>query len=135
MSEVVKIVKVGAEDTPIKPVEDLKLAQGGKKHKTLKTFPRGILKKTQKAKIKPVVDPAKHPPIKRSLRKQTIRLTTDKGISHRRKTIRQKISKMSDDKVKILVKRSGLLKNPDTPVTILREMLEGGMIAGFVSSD
>jgi hypothetical protein len=40
---------------------------------------------------------------------------------------------MSDQKVKELVTKYGLLKNKDTPASVMREMLEGGAIAGFVS--
>jgi hypothetical protein len=58
---------------------------------------------------------------------------TDKGIRRHRKTLRHQISKLSDQKVKDLVSKHNLLKNPNTPVSIMREMLEGGAIAGFVS--
>lgn len=127
-----KIVKVDdmppvvPKNTPVKPVEDPKLVMGGKKHKTLKTFPRGILKT---AKIKPVKNPARAPPLK----KHTIRLLTDKGIHHRRKTIKKKLSKLSDQKVKDMAMKSGLIKNSQMPVAMVREIVEGGMIAGFVS--
>lgn len=111
----------------IKPI----LKTGGK---TMKTFPRGVLK-TAKSKInlKPVSDPAKPPPLKKAMRKHTIRIMTDKGVRRHRKTVKKQISKMSDQKVKELVSKHGLLKNDNTPVSIMREMLEGGAIAGFVS--
>ena len=126
----VVITKVDSDEasTPIKPVENPKLEGGKKKRKTLKTFPRGILKTS---KIKPVTDPAKHPPIKKGSRKQTIRLSVD---SHHRKTIRHKISKMSDSKVRDIAVKSGLSKG-NAPPKLLREMVEGGMVAGFISSD
>ena len=103
-----KIVKVGGEDIPlsklpIKPVEDIRLTTGGKKHKTIKTFPRGILKGTS--------NPSKHPPIK----KHTIRL-------------------ISDQKVKEVAMKSGLIKSTSMPTKMVREILEGGMVAGFVST-
>jgi hypothetical protein len=41
---------------------------------------------------------------------------------------------MSDEKVKSIVLKSGILKNANTPVSVMREMLEGGMIAGFIST-
>jgi len=100
--------------------------------RTLKTYPRGILK-TVKQKIKPVSDPAKPPPLKKHMRKHTIRLLTDKGVRRHRKTIKKMIAGMSNEKVKQLVSKNGLLKNPETPPAIMREMLEGGAIAGFVS--
>jgi hypothetical protein len=127
----VVITKLGGEPTPI--------STGGKKVKTMKTFPRGVLKKTQKSGskllvIKPVFDPAKPPPTKKNMRKHTIRLVTDKGESHRRKTIKNKISKMSNKEVDHLVVEHKLLKNPKTPMFLKREMLKGAMLAGFISS-
>lgn len=128
----VKIVKVDdtpppsmPKNMPVKPVEDPKLTSGGKK--TLKTFPRGILKTS---KIKPVKNPSRAPPSK----KHTIRLITDKAVQHRRKTIKKRISKMSDQKVKDVAMKAGLIKNPQMPASMVREIVEGGMIAGFVSS-
>jgi hypothetical protein len=125
----VKITKMGGDETPkntyIKPIEDQKFAPVGARRKTVKTFPRGIMK------IRPVRDPAKHPPNKKS-RRHTIRLMTDSGASRHKKTIKQKIARMSDDKVKQAVIKSGLSKG-NSPPSLLRQMLEGGMLAGFVS--
>lgn len=132
----VKITKVDDEAPSMSGVTTEPPSTGGKR-KSLKTFPRGILK-TAKHKpiiLKPVIDPAKSPPIKKSMKKHTIRILTDKGIRNHRKTIKHKVSKMSDEKVKSLVIKAGILKNPNTPVPMMREMLEGGMIAGFISSD
>ena len=100
----------------------------------MKTFPRGVLK-TVKHRIspRPVSDPAKAPPLKKTMKKHVIQLMTDKGIRRHRKTLKKQISKMSNEKVKELVVKHGLLKNPNTPPSIMREMLEGGAIAGFVS--
>ena len=67
------------------------------------------------------------------MRKHTIRLLTDKGSKRHRKTLRRKIAKMSDEKIKDIASKSGLLKNPNTPVAVLRQMVEGGAIAGFLS--
>jgi hypothetical protein len=100
--------------------------------KTMKTFPRGVLK-TAKHKIKPVSDPAKPPPLKKTMKKHVIQLMTDKGVRRHRKTLKKQISKMSNEKVKEIVMKHGLLKNPNTPPSVMREMLEGGAIAGFVS--
>jgi hypothetical protein len=107
--------------------------EGGKR-KTMKTFPRGILK-SKKAKIVGVSDPAKAPPLKKTMKKHTIRLMTDKGLSKQRKTIKRKLSKMSDQKVKQLAMKAGLIKTPHVPAPLARQMLEGGMIAGFVSAE
>ena len=82
-----------------------------------------------------VSDPAKSPPFKKSSKKHTIRLFTDHGEKRRRKTIKKKISKMSDRKVDELVQKHNLLKNPETPARVKREMLSGAMLAGFISSE
>jgi hypothetical protein len=125
-----KIIKIGEEQmkSPIKAVEDPKL-EGGKKRKPVKTFPRGILKTS---KIKAVQDPAKHPQLKKTMKKHTIRLLTDSGVSHRRKTIKNKVDKLSDQKVKEIVIKAGLSKGRGPP-SLLRQMLEGGMLSGFIS--
>jgi hypothetical protein len=133
---VVKITKVGStpspSNTPVKSVEDPKFSGGKNKKKSLKTYPRGIMK-TAKLKIKGVADPAKHPPLKKFMKKHTIRLLTDSGVHHRRKTVKHKIDKMSDGKVKELVMKAGLSKG-NGPPKLLRDILEGGMMSGFVSS-
>jgi hypothetical protein len=98
-----------------------------RKRKTQKTFPRGILK------IKPVADPAKSPPLKKTARRHTIQLLTEKGSKMRRKTIKKTVAGFSNDQVKTLVEKHGLLKNKNTPPALMRDMLEGGAIAGFIS--
>lgn len=107
------------------------LKKGGK---SMRTFPRGVLKTAKhKPAIKAVSDPAKAPPLKKSMKKHTIRLITDKGLRRHKKTLRRKIAKMSDEKVRELISKHGLLKNQKTPPAIMREMLEGGAMAGFIS--
>lgn len=125
----VVITKIDKEEasTPIKPVDDPKL-RGGKHRRSLKTYPRGILKTS---KIKPVADPARPPPLKKGSKKHTIRLLPD---SDRRKTIKKRVSKMSDAKVRDIAMKAGLSKG-NAPPKLLREMVEGGMIAGFISSE
>jgi hypothetical protein len=130
------VVKITKMDTPskipVKPVEDRKLDGGKKTKNTTKTYPRGILK-TSKVKIKAVSDPAKHPPLKKFMKKHTIRMLTETGSQHRRKTIKKKIDKMTDSKVKDMVIKAGLSKGSG-PSSLLRQILEGGMLSGFVSS-
>jgi len=137
-SPIYKIVKVGSSD-PVPPSKHIDhkpypnpILKAGKK-KSMKTFPRGVLKRT--FKVRPVSDPAKPPPYKKSSRKHTIRLFTDKGESRRRKTIKKKVSKMSESKVDELVKKHNLLKSSETPSRIKREMLSGAMLAGFISPE
>ena len=134
MSDKVIITKVGM-DTPSTPkkVEAPKPLLKGSSKKSMKTYPRGVLRKTMK--VKPVSDPAKPPPFKKSARKHTIRLFTDKGEHKRRKTIKKRIAKMSDTKVDDLIRKHNLLKNSETPPRIKREMLSGAMLAGFISSE
>lgn len=118
--EKVVITRVGdstpapASSTPIK----------GTARKTQRTYPRGILK---------VKDPAKAPPMRKATKKQTIQIVTDKGSKKYRKTLKKKLSKMSDAKIRSLVEKNGLLKNKNTPPALMREMVEGGVLSGFIS--
>lgn len=142
MPEPVKIIKAGAAPPPapvlkpapappaLPPNPPLAAARP-KKHKTMKTFPKGILKKT--AKVKPVRDPAKPPPLKKGVRKHTVRVLTEKGVESRRKTIRQRIRKMKDEEVRSKLQKAGVSHNPKTPPHVLRDMLEGGVEAGMIS--
>lgn len=140
MSDKIIITKVGSVDPVISvkhplmpsPTPPVVSHSGGKKQSRHRTFPKSSLKT---ARVKPVSDPAKAPPLKKSMRKHTVRLLTDKGMRRHKKTIRRKLSKLSDEKVKQLVMKAGLLKNSNTPPALMREMLEGGMIAGFISLD
>lgn len=130
-TKTITITKVGGDDPPPKPVVPKPVIKGGK---TMKTFPRGVLKTAKhKFHLKAVSDPAKNSPIKKTMKTHTIHIITEKGAKKHRKTLRKRISKMSDQKVKELVTKNGLLKNPNTPPAIMREILEGGAIAGFVS--
>jgi hypothetical protein len=128
-----KIIITKAEETS-KPqprateeIEPISLPSAGKRNKTLRTYPKGILKG--------VKDPSKSPPLRKGMKKHTIRLFTEKGSRKHKKTLRKKIAKMSDEKVRMLVLKHGLLKNPNTPSAVMRDMLEGGMVAGFISLD
>jgi hypothetical protein len=102
------------------------------RHKSMKTFPRGVMKGTRKrGGNEPIVgvrDPAKPPPV----RKGTLRILTDKGAKMRRKTIKQTVQGMSDSKVREQLKGSGIAVNPKTPPQLAREILEGGMEAGMI---
>ena len=120
-SDQIRVVRVG--DTAPSDLSPPASKPGGRK-KTMKTFPRGVLKKTQK--IRPVRNPTKAPP----RRKGTLRILTDKGIEHRRKRIETTVRNLPDAKVKETLEKSGFkVKNPK----IAREILKGGMEAGFLS--
>jgi hypothetical protein len=103
----------------------------GKKNKTLKTFPRGIMK-TSKSKIKATNDPAKHPSLKKSMKKHTIKLLTDSAVNNRRKTIKKRLDKLSDDRIREIAMKTGLSKG-NAPSPLVRQIVEGGVIAGFIS--
>lgn len=124
----VVVTKVGDEPLKESPKEkeapkSIMKGSARKTQKAQKTFPKGILK---------VQDPAKAPPRRKSV-KQTIQLVTDKGSKKYRKTLKQKLSKLSDGRIKQIVESNKLLKNPNTPISIQREMVEGGVVAGFIS--
>jgi hypothetical protein len=122
-SKKIVIQKMGDDSPP--PV-----ATAGAKRKTVKTFPRGVLKKFQ---LKGVKDPAKSPPLKKGMQKHTLRMLTEKGLKKHRKTQRRRLASMPDAKVKEIVTAKGLVKNPKTPAHISRQILDNAMAAGFVS--
>jgi len=130
-----KVVKVDG-DPPVKTPAPAPAPEGGakhKKHKSMRTFPRGIMKKT--FKVRPTADPAKPPAFKKSMRRHTIRLYTERGETKRRKTIKRKVSKMTDKQVDEMIRKHDLLKNESTPAKIKRDMLSGAMLAGFISAE
>ena len=120
-----KITIQKIEDHALPPV-----ATVGAKRKTVKTFPRGVLKKFQ---LKSVKDPAKSPPLKKGMQKHTLRMLTEKGLKKHRKTQKRRLASLPDAKVKEIVAAKGLVKNPKTPAHISRQILDNAMAAGFVS--
>jgi hypothetical protein len=123
-SKKITIQKVGAEE----PKPEIKAGA----RKTIKTFPRGILKK-KKFTLKGVTDPAKSPSLKKGMRRHTLRMLTEKGLKKQRKTLKNKIAGMKDKEIKELVTRKGLAPNPKTPTEISRQILDNAVSAGFVS--
>jgi hypothetical protein len=121
----VKIVKVGqvaaAAPAPI---------SAGARRKTMKTYPRGVLKRKGGATIKAVQDPTKSPPLKSN--KGTLRILTEKGASKRRKTIKQTVRAMPDRKVRDVLRKNGMPVSEKTPTELAKEILEGGMEAGMI---
>jgi len=89
--------------------------------KTQKTYPRGILKG--------VKNPTKPPPFKKGTKRHMIRIRTETS-SH----IKKRVEKMSDKKVRDIAIRSGLSKGK-APISLLRQMVEGGMVTGFISDN
>jgi hypothetical protein len=102
------------------------------RHKSMRTFPRGVMKGTRKSRggseFVGVKDPAKPPPS----RKGTLRILTKKGAEMRRNTIKQSVRAMSDAGVRVALKKSNITVNPKTPPHIAREILEGGMESGMI---
>jgi hypothetical protein len=122
----ITIQKLGSEEPKSSDVKS-----GGRK--TLKTFPRGIMKKSSKFTLKGTSDPAKSPPLKKGMRKHTLRMLTERGLKKHRKTLKRRISSMSDSKVQEVVRGKGLVLNPKTPPAISRQILDNAVSAGFVS--
>jgi hypothetical protein len=119
MADKVKIIKVGSDPTPS--------PKGGKtRRKSMKTYPRGIIKGTR-VKIQGVKDPAKPPPSK-----TTLRILTEKGAEKKRQSIRKTIKHMTDSKVKQTLRASGFPLSDKTPPHIARQILEGGVEAGMI---
>jgi len=126
--EAIKIVKMGGPP-PSQAASARKVARPAKK--TMRTYPRGVLKlKGGASGLKAVADPAKSPPT----RKNTLRILTDKGVASRRKTIHERVKKMSDRSIRETLRRSGLPISDKTPPHIVKEILEGGMEAGMIVS-
>ena len=130
--EAIKIVKMGgsAAPPPSQAAAGRKVSRPVKK--TMRTYPRGVLKmKGGASGLKAVADPAKSPPT----RKNTLRILTDKGVASRRKTIHERVKKMSDRSIRETLRRSGLPISDKTPHHIVKEILEGGMEAGMIVSN
>jgi hypothetical protein len=126
--DAIKIVKMGGS-APSQAAAARKVARPVKK--TMRTYPRGVLKlKGGASGLKAVADPAKSPPT----RKNTLRILTDKGVANRRKTIHERVKKMSDRSIRETLRRSGLPISDKTPPHIVKEILEGGMEAGMIVS-
>jgi hypothetical protein len=122
MDAPVKITKLGEEKKVA--VVTPSPAVAGKRKKTMRTFPNGILK------IRGVQNPTKPPPFRRGTRKQTISLTTQKGDRTRRQSIRKRVSKMNDQKVKDVLIKNGM--SGGLPAQYNRETLIGGIEAGLI---
>ena len=127
----VRIVKVGGtSSSKTKPIQK-------QQKKSMRTYPRSILKKggkTAKAKvhIEGVRDPTKPPPSRKST---TLRILTNAGAEKRRDHIRKTVRNMPDQKVRQVLKASGINISSNTPSTLAKEILEGGMEAGMIVSD
>jgi len=106
----VKITKVGAEVKSSPPI--LEGNSRKPRTKTVRSFPKGILK--------PVRDPSKQPPIKRG--KTTVRIRFESNKKHPKLTRKQKNRKL---------KELGIGGN--LPDNLKDEVLKAGMEAGLIS--
>ena len=120
-----KIVKVGSSLAPPPPSNK---PTGSKRKKSMKTFPRGVLKRTSRQPIVPVRDPARAPPARRG----TLRILTERGAEKHRKRIKKTVRTMPDSKVRETLQKAGLSVSAKAPPQVAREILESGMEAGMI---
>jgi hypothetical protein len=101
---------------------------GGRRRRATRTFPRGILRKTQK--IIPSANPSKLPPT----RKRSVRLLTNKGMDAARKTAKSRAAKTDIKTIrKILVEKKLIgsdKKNVDPHM--LRSLYANAVGAGLI---
>jgi hypothetical protein len=129
-----KIVKTGGGPQPPPQVAATRKTLPKSVRKTMRTYPRGVLKKGGKiAGMKAVADPAKPPPM-RPGRSSTLRILTESGAKRRRETIHKKVKSMGDAEIRKTLRRSGLNVSDKTPSHIAKEILEGGLEAGMIVS-
>ena len=100
--------------------------------KSTKTFPRGILKRggTARAKVKPVRDPAKPPPVKRG---STLRILTEKGAENRRERIRKTIRAIPTKVLREKLQKGGVNVSPKAPPELVKQIAGSAVEAGMVS--
>ena len=123
------ITKVGDTPKVIAPtIKQVKAGRHSPGHKTQKSI-KGILK------IRGVSDPAKAPPMKRAMKKHTLRILSDKGMMKHKKTLKKRISKMKDSELNKVLENSNLKLNASTPRGIRDKIVENAVSAGFVSLD
>jgi hypothetical protein len=121
------ITKVG--DTPKQVVNKQvvnKHVKHSPSHKTQKVV-KGILK------IRGVADPAKAPPMKRAMKKHTLRILSERGMAKHKKTLKHRISKMKDSELNSVLAKSNLKLSDSTPRGIKDKIVENAVSAGFVS--
>lgn len=132
MPDEFKVVKIGNTPPPSPKVAGKKMTKPRQtRRKSMKTYPRGIIKgsRAKSTKFEAVRDPAKPPPMKKS---STLRILTEKGVEHKRQSIRKTVRNMSDGKVKQTLRASGYPVSDKTPPEIARQILEGGVEAGMI---
>jgi hypothetical protein len=122
----ITITKVDTEEP-----QQIVAAASAKPEPMKRTYPKGILK-TKRVKIFPSSNPSRPPPLRKSTRKQTIKFLSDEKVNERRRTIRKRISNMSDRQVReALVKAN--LSDGGAPQSLMRKIMENAIISGFIS--
>lgn len=139
MADNLKIVKVGAEAPSVPSVPSGPKTKAGTRRRaarivpqvkrSMRTYPRGVLKKAGAIKVSGVRDPAKPPPMKRGA---TLRILTEKGAQQKRHKIQRTVRQMNDARVKHTLRASGFPIKDTTPPAIARQILEGGVEAGMI---
>jgi len=102
---------------------------GGRRRRSSKTYPRGILRKT--AKIRPTGNPSKAPPT----RKKSIKLMTEGGIEKARKTAKAKAARMDIATIrkKLIEKKIIGGEKKEIPPAVLRTLYADSVGAGLLS--
>jgi hypothetical protein len=98
------------------------------KQKTMKTYPKGSLRKTSR-KIEGVRDPTSSPPF----RPGTLRVLTPFGEKQRRKKTQNRVRSMTDAQVREKLRKSNLAVSSATPPHLAKLILESGSEAGMIS--
>jgi hypothetical protein len=125
----VKIVKVGGTPPPPPTPTERKKTVAGRK-RSMRTFPKGILKGTARVKVKPVRDPAKPPPLKAG---RTLRILTDKGAENRRERIRKTVRNIPDNVLRHKLRKGGVKISDKAPKKLVEEIATSAQEAGMVS--
>jgi hypothetical protein len=103
---------------------------GGRKRKMTRTFPRGILRKTQK--IIPLRNPSKAPPT----RKRAVLLVSEKKLKEARKTAKNKAAKTDIGTIrkKLIEKKIISSEKKNIPPAVLRILYTDAVGAGLMSN-
>ena len=102
---------------------------GGRRKRSTKTYPRGILRKT--AKIHPSKNPSKAPPT----RKRSVKLMMEGGIEKARKTARSKASHTDIGTIRkrLIEKKIISAEKKNIPPAVLRTLYADSVGAGLLS--
>jgi hypothetical protein len=102
---------------------------GGRRKRMLKTYPRGILRKTNK--IIPSKNPSKAPPT----RKRSVLIVSERKIKEARKTAKNKIAKtdISTIRKKLIDKKIISPDKKNVPPSVLRILYADSVAAGLMN--